>query len=128
MGKIVKTAARSAQLTDPLGKNLAYLLAPSGKFENVRKLAIAMNGDKVDESQIKSLRRAMYENKSITLSTLTEITKGLRRLGYDVETWQLLVPDSNPANPRILMPINPGQRKLWEAIEEIQKHAKEEIQ
>lgn len=127
MGKIVKSAVKAGGLTEPVGRNLGFLLRPVGKFENVRQLAIAMNGKIEDESYIKKIRRAMYASEvAITMTTLQEIADGLKKIGYEVEPWQLLVPNSNPANPRILMPVDPAQRKLWEAVEAIRQSAVEE--
>lgn len=117
--KRVRTPAKG--LTSPVGENLSFIIGEGKAFENPRQLAAKIAGeDKTAiENLAKLINRVMYRQENVEFKTLVTLADGLNSLGYDVQPWQLLVPDCNPANPRILMPVDSKQIKLWKALEEI---------
>lgn len=67
-----------------------------------------------------SVNRILDTEKDVRLSTIERIAKI-----YDLEPWQLLVAGMNPANPPVLAPLSPAERKLYESLRAAMKEAGE---
>lgn len=46
---------------------------------------------------------------------------------FDIQAWQLLIPDFDPKNPPMLVPVTPSERLLWEAVEAARRATKDPV-
>lgn len=59
------------------------------------------------------LRRIKDAEHAVTMTTLMKLAEG-----FEVEPYQLLVPNLNPKNPQILRVLGPKEEALYRALEE----------
>lgn len=127
MAKVKKPKSPAEKtLTKPVGENLSFLVGPTRTFENPRQLAVRISEELADpgvETLAKMIHRIMYQQANVEFKSLQMLAQGLTAIGHEIEPWQLLVPRCNPANPRILAPVDPQELELWRAIK---RHAKTE--
>ena len=91
-----------SQLTALFVKNLAALMRADGALSSQNGLASA---SKVPQSTIGRLLRG---EQSPTLDMVERLARA-----FDLEPWQMLVPELEPSNPPITKQIDDVQRQLF---------------
>lgn len=103
----VSTASDTAKV---LGKNLEALMSAHPELDSNPKL-----GKKTDlgTGTISRLRNGLVNANLETLGKLAS--------AFQVEPWQLLVPNIDPGNLPVLLAATEAERRLWERMKELAK-------
>lgn len=101
--KLARQPKAPSQLTELFRANLEKLMKADRDLNSQPKVAAA---SKVAQS---SVGRILRGEQSPTLDMVHALAAA-----FDLEPWQMLVPDLEPGNPPITKQIDDRQRELWQ--------------
>ena len=104
---------KGAPVEQILASNLTALMAANKLRLGTQKKVAAATGNRIDQKTVSRIKNAKVRVQIDTLAALAQ--------AFDLEPYQLLVPNLNPKNPQVLRVLSPAEENLYRALEEARK-------